>query len=310
MQSKPNFSLRCQFIATPQARRVFERVGETHEDTLRSRSSRGLMVLGPSGSGKTTTMREYMIRTFPNGYVPGKLRRVVRVDIPSSPTKKDMAMAMLQAFDDPFASAPSHNAQQKMTRVIKYLQDLKTEVLILDEAQHLVDHKRNTLYDAADWIKGLMNEVEIGVVLVGLKRAQNLLWANEQLRRRFCAVVDFERFLWTTQSGQEEFAMLVNSISKVLPVPVIKFTAGDMLLRLHYASFGLIDYLIKVVDRAVWAVQSGRAEGIDRDVLGAAFRDEVWADVPTERNPFSDDFDFKSLIGTREPFENFEAPTV
>jgi DNA transposition AAA+ family ATPase len=58
-------------------------------------------------------------------------------------------------------------------------------MLVLDEAQHLVDYRRNGAYEAADWIKSLMNETSIAFVLIGLKRTENLLLANEQLRRRF-----------------------------------------------------------------------------------------------------------------------------
>lgn len=306
MITHTDFSLRHQFINTPQARRAFDRLGEIHQDALRARTSRGLMVLGPSGSGKTTALKQYMNTAFPTLSAPGKFRRALRVEIPSSPSKKSLAMAILQAFEDPLATTSSHSAEKKVARVVTLLKNLQTEVLILDEAQHLVDYKRNTDYEAADWIKSLMNESDVTVVLVGLKRAQQLLWANEQLRRRFCAVVDFERFCLETQENQKEFATLIHSIRNILPVPVVTFTTDDMLIRFHRASFGLIDYMIKILDRAVWMVQSGRAPGIDRNVLAAAFRDEVWDEVPAERNPFAEEFNFSPLIGTREPFENFD----
>ncbi|MDO3559806.1 TniB family NTP-binding protein [Ralstonia pseudosolanacearum] len=86
--------------------------------------------------------------------------------------------------------------------MVTLLRNLQTEVLILDEAQHLVDYKRNTAYETADWIKSLMNESDVTVVLVGLKRTQQLLWANEQLRRRFCAIANFERFCLETRGSQ------------------------------------------------------------------------------------------------------------
>lgn len=73
------------------------------------------------------------------------------------------------------------------------LKNLGVEMLVLDEAQHLVDYRRNGAYEAADWIKSLMNETSIAFVLIGLKRTENLLPANEQLRHG-TATVAYDRF--------------------------------------------------------------------------------------------------------------------
>jgi len=306
MNAPSEFSLRHQFVKTSQVSRTFDRLSEVHQDVLRTRSSRGLMVLGPSGAGKTTTVREYINAAFPQVLVPSQSYRAVHVEIPASPTQKSLATSILIGLGDPFATAQRHPAELKMARVATLLRNLHTEVLVLDEAQHLVDYKRSNAYDAADWLKNLMNSSEITVVLVGLKRSRQLLWANEQLRRRFSAIVELERFDWATIEDQRRFASLVGSIGRILPVPTVDLTAGDMLHRLYHASFGLMDYLIKNLDRAVWTVLSGQAKGIDRTVLADAFRDEVWADVPQNRNPFDEKFTFAPLIGIHEPFEGFD----
>lgn len=306
MNASYEFSLRHQFIKTPQVSKAFDRLGEVHRYVLHSQCSRGLMLLGLSGAGKTTTVREYLGTTFPLVRVPGKSCSAVHVEIPASPTQKSLAAAILEGLGDPLASASRHSAETKMNRIATLLRSLHTEVLVLDEAQHLVDRRSNT-YDAADWLKNLMNSCEISVVLVGLPRARQLLWTNEQLRRRFSATVELERFDWATPEDQRLFASLIGSITKILPVPTIDLTAGDTLHRLYHASFGLIDYLIKCLDRAIWSVQTGQARGIDLAVLACAFRDEVWADVPPNRNPFAQDFTFTPLIGFHEPFERFES---
>jgi type II secretory pathway predicted ATPase ExeA len=307
MNASSEFSLRHQFIKTPQVSRAFDRLSEVHQDVLRSRNSRGLMVLGPSGAGKTTTVREYLNAAFPQLIVPGQSCRAVHVEIPASPTQKSLATSILIGLRDPFATASSHSAELKMARVATLLRNLHTEVLVLDEAQHLIDYKRSSAYDAADWLKNLMNSSEITVALVGLKRARQLLWTNEQLRRRFSAIAEHERFGWATSEEQRRFASLVGSIARILPVPTVDLMAGDMLHRLYHACFGLMDYLIKILDRAVWTVRSGQAIGIDRVVLARAFRDEVWADVPPNRNPFAENFTFNPLIGVHEPFESFDS---
>ena len=310
MNTTQDFSLRRQFIDTLQAQRAFERLKEVRQDTLRSRTSKGLLLQGPSGVGKTTLIQEFISATFQGGFVPGKRCAAIRVEIPSSPSKKNLATAVLLALGDPFATSRRHSAEVKFQRIVKLLENLDVELIILDEAQHLVDYKRATAFEAADWIKSLLNATRTTFVLVGLPRTEQLLWANEQLRRRFSASVLYDRLRWDNREDQNQFAALVNAIGGILPVPTVKLVTDDMLRRLHHACFGLIDYLIKILDRAVWLVSQGRSHGVDLEVLANAFRDEVWSQVPSHRNPFAAEFNFVPLIGIHEPFEHFDNPAA
>lgn len=299
------FTLRHRFIHSPQAVRALTRLSEVHGDSRRTGASNGLLIQGPSGVGKSTLIKEY-IRSLEEaeGIDPEK-RKVLFVEMPSSPTKKNLAAAMLAELKDPYAEARGHSAEVKFARVVLLLKNLGVEVVVLDEAQHLVDYRRNGAYEAADWIKSLMNETSITFVLVGLKRTEGLLLANEQLRRRFSATVDYDRFT-ITQKASAKFAMLLEAIAGELPVEAICFTAPEMVNRFYLASYGLIDYLIKIVDRAVWLVQHRNLAGIDLPVLAEAFEDEVWSKATEERNPFGPNFDFKPLVRHREPFEEFD----
>lgn len=304
-KNQVEFSLRHHFILTPQAERALTRLIEVHGDTKRTGTSKGLVIQGPSGVGKSTLINEYVRELESSKKREGERRSVLIVEIPSSPTKKNLATAMLTAMRDPYADSRSHSAETKFARIVLLLSNLGVEVVVLDEAQHLVDYKRNAAYEAADWIKSMMNETSITFVLVGLKRTEGLLWANEQLRRRFSATVDYNRFM-LTESCWAQFAMLLQGIRELLPVESISFSDKEMIRRFYLASFGLIDYLIKVLDRSVWLVQHRNAEGINLGILHEAFKDEVWSAAPENRNPFSNTFDFKPLTRNREPFENFD----
>ena len=310
MNKRNEFSLRNQFIETPRVELASARIEELHADVRRSRTSKGLLLLGPSGGGKTTLIKECISNKFNSGDILGRKRTALLVNMPSSPSKKSLASAILEALGDQFASSRSHSAEAKFRRVVVLLKNLGVEILIFDEVQHLIDFKRSSAYEAADWIKSLMNELQIAVVLVGLKRTEGLLWANEQLRRRFSASIEFNRYTCSSDADLCEFVALVNSISGIVPVPSINLADGKVLQRLHHGCFGLIDYLIKILDRAIWLVQSGRVAGIELPVLADAFLDEVWSQAPDSRNPFSTNFNFEALIGIHEPFENFDTSTA
>lgn len=305
--SDNHFSLRRHFIETQQVKQVFQRIGEVHQDMLRSRTSKGLTLLGVSGSGKTTAIHQCLASLFPASSIPGRLRRTIKVATPSSPTTKNLASAVLTGLDDPFADSRSHTESVKTKRIIKLIANLETEILVFDEAQHIVDCKRSTTYEAADWIKELMNACNIVVVLAGLARTQQLLWTNEQLRRRFSAVIRLKGYDLHVREDAKQFVSLMSALHALLPVPTVDFRTEEMIQRFYFASDGLIDYLIKILDRATCRVLAGAARGIDCDVLSQTFREEVWSEAPPERNPFAPKFDFKPLRGAHEPFEVFNA---
>jgi len=307
MNDRFKFSLRNQFVETIRSEHTRSRIEEVHADTLRSRTSKGLLILGPSGVGKTTLIKDCIKTMFQDRDIPGKKLTALHVDMPSSPSKKSLASALLENLGDQFASSRHHSAEAKFQRVVVLLKNLGVEILIIDEVQHVIDSGRATAYEAADWIKDLMNKLQITVVLVGLKRTEGLLRANEQLRRRFSASVVYDRYSYSAGDDYVQFSGLVQAIQGILPVTAIAFHDEVVLRRLYHSTYGLIDYLMKILDRAVWLVQSRVTEGIDLTVLAEAFRDEVWSLVPDLRNPFTPDFNFEPLIGSGEPFEDFDS---
>lgn len=95
-------------------------------------------------------------------------------------------------------------------------------------------------------------------------------------------------------------------MQKILIVESVNLVTEEMIQRLYFASFGILDYLVKVLERAVRLVKSGQFDGINLAALDTAFRDEVWQLAPRNRSPFNAEFDFRPLIGLGEPYEKIE----
>jgi DNA transposition AAA+ family ATPase len=186
--------------------------------------------------------------------------------------------------------------------VVTLLENLRVELVILDEAQHLVDYKRSDAYEAGDWIKSLLNTSKVSVVLIGMTRLEGLKRANDQFRRRFSASYTLVPFR-PDEEFWPEFAGVIKAMQKMLSVESVNLVSDEMIQRLYFASFGILDYLVKVLERAVRLVQSGQFEGVNLAALDAAFKDEVWQSAPQNRSPFNAEFDFRPLIGVGEPYE-------
>jgi len=297
------FSLRSSFIDYPQSVHALKRIREVHEASRVSKKGRGIALLGPSGAGKTTVLEEYIRSYVPAKHFPSA-KPIVFVEVPSSPTPKSLGTAILISIGDRFAHRGS--AEEKLFRIVTLLAGLHTELIIFDEAQHLVERRRRPNGETTDWLKNLLNASKIAVVLAGLKKTEDLLFSNEQLRRRFSSTAHHDRFTLHDVKSARDFASLLLAFQKTIPVPTLSFIEPETLKRFYCASYGLIDYLIKIIERSAWLVEHGKAEEIDLQVLAQAFRDEVWSVAPHTRNPFHADFDFHDLIGKEEPFEDFD----
>jgi len=297
------FTLRSSFIEFPQSIHTLARIKEVHQLSQLTKKGKGIAVLGPSGAGKTTVLEEY-IRTYMAKVTAIGVKPIILVQVPSNPTPKSLSAATLTAMGDQFSDRAS--ADDNLSRIVTLMEGLRTEMIIFDEAQHLVERRKSPTGATTDWLKNLINQAKIAVVLSGLKRTEDLLISNEQLRRRFSATVYYDRFKVSDENSAELFATLLLSLQELLPVPGLSFISQEALPRLYHASFGIIDYLINIIDRAVWHVQNGKHKEIDLLVLAQSFRDEVWSLAPNTRNPFCKEYSFSELIGKNEPFEDFD----
>jgi hypothetical protein len=98
--------------------------------------------------------------------------------------------------------------------------------------------------------------------------------------------------------------MLLQAIEGELPVQTISFVEPAMIKRFYLASYGLIDYLIKIVDRAVGWFKSRTLSGLNFLCWPRLLKTRFGATPP--RIETSVRLQFQPLFGKREPFETFE----
>lgn len=298
-------SLRNVFINTSIARAATSRLVDIHNENLRTGTNQGFLLMGPSGVGKSALVKKYVNSVNTERAIEMERLPILYLDMPSGPTKKNLGSQLLKALKDPYANNNSESAEAKFSRVVTLLENLNVELVILDEAQHLVDYKQSDMFESGDWIKSLMNNSKVSVVLIGMTHLEGLKKANSQFRRRFSASYTLVPF----EPGGEfwpEFAGVIKAMQKMMAVDSVNLVTDEMINRLYFASFGILDYLVKVLERAVRLVRGGKFDGVNLAALDTAFKDEIWQLAPKNRNPFNAEFDFQPLIGLGEPYEKIK----
>ena len=296
------FTLRKQVIEHPKFTLAIREIARLHERGKALGVAEGLLFVAQTGSGKTTVLQYYESR-FPRiETTRGTRIPVLRVDTPESPTVKTLAEAILFAMGDPAAAMGT--ASTKTNRIIHFFKECGVELLFIDEFQHFFDGQRVTESKrVSDWLKNLINKVGIPVILAGLPRSIAVVNANPQLRRRFGAPHYMQPFGFATQDEKLEFRGVLNGIQSRLPVSCIDLSEANMAQRFYFASHGLLDYVVKIIDDAVSRACPDFREQLTQQAFEAAFKRTIWLDAPDHLNPFSKGATLRLLNGTLEPFD-------
>lgn len=283
-------------------REAMFRLAELHKRRQMHGVGGGLLLTGPSGAGKSTIVRAYQA-AYPRVHEVGRtLIPVLLVSVPSAPTSRSLAGAILEAL----GRKNSHRgtAPEKTTWLHELFTRCGVEMLLLDEFQHLFYAQTVSAFrDATDWLKNFLEDMQIGMVACGLPAAEMVVNSNEQLARRFSERIRVAPFSFEEADDFQEFRGILKAVGALLPLPVeTPLHETNLARRLHVASYGLLDYVIKILEGAVSAATSAGLETIDLPALAAGFRNRVWRDVPERLNPFHPESPLRQLDRPGEVF--------
>lgn len=262
----------------------------------------GLLLTGPSGAGKSTIVKAYQ-SAYPRVHEVGRTRiPVLLVSVPSSPTSRSLAGAILEALGK--KNAHRGTAPEKTTSLHDLFTKCGVEMLLLDEFQHLYYAQTVSAFrDVTDWLKIFLEKMQIGMVACGLPAAELVVNSNEQLARRFSERIRILPFSFEEAEDFQEFRGVLKAIGAQLPLPQeTPLHEANLARRLHVGSYGLLDYAVKILEGAVSAATSAGLETIDLPALAAGFRNRVWRDVPERLNPFYPESPLRPLDRPGEVF--------
>jgi len=262
----------------------------------------GFSVIGESRCGKTTLVK-YFASLHPKiREAEGLKTPILLATTPSKPTIKGMASSLLAGLGDPMAEI-RESENQKTQRLLKLIKASGTRVIILDEVQHFVERYSNkVMYQVADWLKIVLDESGVMVVVSGLPYSNAVLLQNEQLRGRFLARLTLPRFDWTDEDSRLEFRHMLAAFNEaMIPFSLPDLGSEEMAYRFFLASGGLTGYVVKILKQATWNVLDEGKTVITMADLETAYTDALWDEEQDvqKQNPFG-----KKLPTTQEMFEH------
>ncbi len=280
----------------------YEMLVEAHDLNARVGIAQHYLLTGESGTGKST-IKALLLKKFPSTWLSEKrVIPVLAIDTPSLPSVKNLAEEFLTQLGDPRYGRGS--TIEKTSRILRYLHACDVKLVIIDEIQHFLDQgKRKAPREVADWLKSIIERGNVSTVLMGLERSAQILEINEQLRRRFCCHIKLQAFNIKSQKSCAEFIGAIKQLLTCFDLPTnIDLQSTELVAALHYATNGIMDYMIKLLIGSYEVAYRDRHVAIDKACLEIAFCERIWAAATDELNPFSKQFIPQRLDKRGMPF--------
>jgi hypothetical protein len=241
---------------------ISTKLNQCFDAALYSDTPMSLAIIGESRTGKTTVAEKFYSEHLPYRVAEGLKVPVLKTSAPSVPTIVGLAEHMLFCIGDERFYSGTH--AKKTLRLQTLIEAADTKMVMIDEFQHFVDKATDrVIHSAADWLKKLVDDCGVSLVILGLESALSVLDQNEQLRGRFLAPVEMPRFNWRIKAHRLQFIAILKAFESELNTEFdsVQLSNSDMAFRLYVASGGLIGYLWKLLRQvALNATYSGRTE--------------------------------------------------
>ena len=234
-------------------------------------------IVGETRTGKSRLLEEFRDNHQSTRNLDGKETPVLSVRVPAKPTVKGLVELLLHELGDPLSGKGT--VTNKTVRLMMLIAKSKTKVVMLDEFQHFQDKASEKIcHEVADWLKILVDDTKVALVVAGLPICRAVINQNEQLASRFNSAVRMPRFDWAIQLQREEFIAILYCFYESMRqhFDVFDFSEPETAFRIYCGTGGLIGYISKLLRAVVRdAVSSGRTVITYQD-FATAYSNSTW----------------------------------
>lgn len=236
-----------------------------------------LLVIGPTNSGKTRLFRKYCDR--PDAQAEDEQIPVLRFTAPTPFNYREFLGKILIGLGTRHFGE-THDIRRMKRRVVEMLAVRKTQLIMMEEAQHIIDKKGgNSPYWVADLIKELiLDDAKVPLVFNGIAIAEDIFTRNTQLLSRRKGILRLGPDDWDDPAGRERFKATIAAFEKAADFPEIAevgeaklpLTSDQVAERIHRATSGLRGSLCNLITQAMELGTKRGARSLTLELLAEA----------------------------------------
>lgn len=287
-------------VLYPELIRALNEIKRLMRRSLAAGKGRAILILCGSGGGKSHFIK-LLKKIWPTEEADtATLVRIVGFSVPGSPSQERLTKALLSGMGESEWNAKKVGIE----RPLQFLEPVGVLAIAVDNVHDIPEHKGTVgTRVATNWIRDLIEDCKRLVILLGIDGAREVVRSNPQLRRREPGILRIPYFEIQPEQKLARFMRFLNEVDNSLPLAE-KSGLKKYAKKIYWATFGIADYIFKLLAEAVGiAVSAGREHLTEADLAGAF--DLVFQDAGTDLNPFLPEGPARVLDGVDEPFEKW-----
>lgn len=244
----------------------------------------GFRLVGPPGVGKSAAYA-YFRNSLPSSTFFDYPSAALAIRIPKKPHMGVMIKALLRAVEYPFSEGTYKQLYARRFVVFEALKSKGTRLLWLDEAHHLIWRRASGAFrqdegDASEFLRELVDECRVGVVLSGSSELDDLPVALPHLASRVPG-----RLLLDPFELNPAWAGFIHAFStSFTQVNLQSISTPTSMTMLHKATGGNLRWFRQLMIEAVLLSVEAKKNVLEIDVLREAY--DLAFGVSTRSNPF------------------------
>ncbi len=259
------FMIIDRWIPYTRANEILYRMDELLKQPKKSRMP-NLLIVGESNNGKTSIIRKLERLHPPTDGIEEDALPIVSILAPTTPDINALYNRILDYILIPFKK---NDSLTKKEMEIRYqFRNLGVKILIIDEIHNIQSGSVSKKKAFMNAIKNLNNDLQISILLVGIKDALNATSTDDQIKSRFRPI------LLPRWKLDRDFISLLASVEKTLPLKRASNLAGDreMAETILDLSEGLIGEMAAIINNmAAKAIKTGKEKLTAEDIKKSGY---------------------------------------
>ena len=287
----PADSLSHVFAETRHSKAGFARLDDLLQTPRTTNNAWARALVGPPRCGKTTFIKQYLKSCLWGDGGRRPLKHLY-VEMTQDTKPSNIASVTLRWMDDP---NPAYgNPEQRTARVLNTIERRGYDILIFDEAHHLLDtSNRKAQERGVGWVNSLLNQTRCPVLLVGYPSLEKAIVQHTSLGGRMLPFPPFRTYNHADQMDLAEFRWILTNVEAQLGMMQPSDLSGEILApRLCIAARGRLGLLELLLTEARTQARRARHSCLTAELL-AKVTEEFYPTLgPLPFNPFRvDDLD-------------------